>query len=125
MRDRYPPYKPPVPSPAETLAERKRRNAAAYRERQSFYATAAWRQTRAFIVAERVLCELCRAQGRTTPGTEVHHKVDLAAGGAPLDPENLMLLCESCHSSITASGRIKGCDVNGIPLDPNSHWRRT
>jgi hypothetical protein len=31
----------------------------------------------------------------------VHHRVDIADGGALYDPENLMSICKSHHSKIT------------------------
>jgi 5-methylcytosine-specific restriction endonuclease McrA len=56
------------------------------------------------IRAERILCERCKAEGRTTVGEQVHHKIsprvnmDLA-----FEPTNVELLCHSCHSRETAS----------------------
>jgi 5-methylcytosine-specific restriction endonuclease McrA len=68
------------------------------------YGRAPWKRFREWVRRTRVLCERCRAEGRLVEGTEVHHKVD------PRDdtsltyaPENVELLCVSCHSRITAS----------------------
>jgi 5-methylcytosine-specific restriction protein A len=47
------------------------------------------------------LCEQCRKDGKLTPAQEVHHIVPLLAGGTH-DERNLMSLCTSCHSEITA-----------------------
>ena len=37
-------------------------------------------------------------------------------------------LCKGCHDSAgqkeDKGGGIIGCDANGIPLDPNSHWNK-
>ena len=43
------------------------------------------------------------------------------------DPRNLASLCGPCHSRKTQADMGKrvnwGCDVNGMPLDPNHPWR--
>ena len=43
------------------------------------------------------------------------------------DSANWQSLCKTCHDSIKQrmekSGVVEGCDVNGIPLDPNHPWR--
>lgn len=45
------------------------------------------------------------------------------------DSANWQSLCKTCHDSIKQrlekSGIVEGCDVNGIPLDPNHPWRQT
>ena len=61
----------------------------------------AWRKIRARYIRAHPLCELCREEGRLTPAQEVHHILALRDGGTH-DDENLMSLCTSCHSSITA-----------------------
>lgn len=61
----------------------------------------AWRKIRARFVAEHPLCEECLKQKRLTPTEEVHHILPLAHGGTH-DASNLMALCKSCHSKITA-----------------------
>ena len=38
-------------------------------------------------------CERCQAAG----ALEAHHKTPLHRGGAPYDPENLLVLCRACH----------------------------
>ncbi|MYK58478.1 MAG: HNH endonuclease, partial [Rhodospirillaceae bacterium] len=40
-------------------------------------------------------CERCGATGRL----EAHHRVPLAEGGAPRDPDNLEVLCPACHKA--------------------------
>ncbi len=58
--------------------------------------------------------------------TDVDH-----ISGDPSDNsrENLQGLCHECHSSKTArerngKPRVMGCDVNGMPLDPNHPWAK-
>jgi len=57
------------------------------------------------------ICELCGKAGK-----EVHHKVPLTESNVSdpnvsINPDNLMVLCKSCHDSIRANenGNIKRC----------------
>jgi len=61
----------------------------------------AWRRTRAAYIAAHPLCERCEKAGRITTAREVHHIVPITSGGSHAD-ENLMSLCKSCHSEISA-----------------------
>ena len=59
------------------------------------------------------MCEICLQRGIIKTGEIVHHKVELTPEniGDPaitLNPDNLMLVCRSCHEDIH---RTKG----GIP----------
>ena len=47
------------------------------------------------------LCEDCLARGIYKPAKEVHHILPLEKGGTH-NESNLMALCKSCHSRITA-----------------------
>jgi len=60
-----------------------------------------WQRVRAKYVAEHPLCEECLKHGRHTPVQEVHHILPLSKGGTHA-PDNLMSLCTSCHSTVTA-----------------------
>ena len=62
----------------------------------------AWPKIRSRFLSAHPLCEICRKEGRATPAAEVHHILPLAEGGTH-DPDNLMALCKSCHSRITAT----------------------
>jgi len=61
----------------------------------------AWRRIPAAYIAVHSLCARCEKAGRLTPAREVHHIVPIASGGTHAD-ENLMSLCKSCHSEISA-----------------------
>ncbi len=61
----------------------------------------AWKKIRARHLAAHPLCEHCKAEGRLTPAEEVHHIRPLSEGGTH-DEQNLLSLCKSCHSKITA-----------------------
>ncbi len=60
-----------------------------------------WKRIRDRYIKTHPLCEECQRQGRLTPAEEVHHIIPLANGGGN-NKENLMSLCKSCHSRITA-----------------------
>lgn len=88
--------------------------------------TAAWQKLRASVLAEDPLCRDCQRMGRLVPATDVDHD-DGNPGNN--DRDNLVPRCHSCHSHKTMRERngrkpVMGCDVNGIPLDPNHPWAR-
>lgn len=60
-----------------------------------------WKCVRDRFLAQHPLCEVCQKEGRLTPVEEVHHIVPLSKGGTNAT-ENLMSLCKSCHSAVTA-----------------------
>ena len=61
----------------------------------------AWQRVRDRFIATHPLCQRCQERGKMTPAQEVHHIVPLSQGGTH-DEMNLMALCTSCHSEITA-----------------------
>ena len=61
----------------------------------------AWKRIRDRYIAAHPLCEQCVKVGKMTPAEEVHHILPLSRGGTHAE-ENLMSLCTSCHSEITA-----------------------
>lgn len=60
-----------------------------------------WKRIRDRFIAAHPLCEKCLENNKTTAATEVHHIKPLSQGGTN-DYSNLMALCASCHSEITA-----------------------
>lgn len=60
-----------------------------------------WRKIRKTYITAHPLCEECKKQGKFTPAEEVHHIKPLSDAGTH-SYENLMSLCKSCHSTITA-----------------------
>lgn len=61
----------------------------------------AWKRIRDSYISQHPLCEECERDGRLTKAEEVHHILPLSRGGTH-DRSNLMALCKSCHSAITA-----------------------
>lgn len=60
-----------------------------------------WMRIRDRYISEHPLCERCEKHGKLIPAKEVHHIIPLSEGGTN-DESNLMALCTSCHSEITA-----------------------
>lgn len=60
-----------------------------------------WKRIRDRYVSLHPLCEQCEKHGKMTATEEVHHIKPLSQGGTH-DFNNLMSLCTSCHSEITA-----------------------
>lgn len=96
------------------------------------YSTAAWQRLRQRKIAEFPLCEPCRRRGKLEIASCVDHVIAISAGGHPFPGlDELMSMCQSCHSVKTnardnprVSGArrgiaFKGCDVNGLPVDPD------
>ena len=59
----------------------------------------AWRRIRDRYAAAHPLCEMCLKAGRLTPVQEVHHILPVSQGGTHA-MDNLMSLCQSCHTKI-------------------------
>ncbi len=62
----------------------------------------AWRKIRDSYINNNPLCELCERKNILKHAEEVHHIIPLSKGGSH-EEENLMALCKSCHSRITAT----------------------
>lgn len=88
-----------------------------------------WRRLRDRKLRADPLCEDCKERGETTLATEVHHIIRFSERPElRLDWNNLRSLCEPCHDAHSAAERsgkpMRGCDVNGNPLDPDHHWNK-
>jgi 5-methylcytosine-specific restriction enzyme A len=60
-----------------------------------------WQRLRDYILKKRPCCELCDERNIIKAGEEVHHKIPLSQGGTHAE-DNLLVLCKSCHSRLTA-----------------------
>jgi 5-methylcytosine-specific restriction enzyme A len=93
----------------------------------TIYNRKAWIRFRQVMLAREPLCRRCGA-----PAVAVDHIQPISAGGDHWDPDNLQSLCIRCHNAKTrnmdqlgkAEAPIKGCDANGMPLDPHHWWRK-
>lgn len=102
-----------------------------------------WDKARLRFLQQHSLCVMCEQQGRITAATvvdhiEPHKLKDALKAGNPLaiskaqhlfwSKENWQPLCKAHHDStkqrMEKSGTVIGCDANGYPLDPASHWSK-
>jgi 5-methylcytosine-specific restriction endonuclease McrA len=91
---------------------------------------ARWRKYSAAYLRLNPDCVPCLRAGRRTPATLVHHKKP-HRGDKRLFwyKENWQARCTTCHNDAQGpekTGRAetyRGCDENGVPLDPGHHWR--
>ena len=119
---------------AEGRCDRHRRQVARERDDRRGSSTARgygsdWQRLRVRKLQADPLCEGCKSQGRVSLAEEVDHIVRIVERpDLRLDMDNLQSLCRPCHAAKSAaerSGRlVKGCDVDGVPLDPGHHWNR-
>ncbi len=88
---------------------------------------ARWRKARATHLAKHPLCVRCEKEGRVTAATVVDHIVP-HCGDSKLfwDTSNWQSLCKPHHDGAKQSeektGRVRGCDPAGVPLDPTHRW---
>ncbi|WP_082407286.1 HNH endonuclease signature motif containing protein [Mesorhizobium sp. 1M-11] len=93
------------------------------------YNTTAWRDLRQAKLSSQPLCEVCLRREVVEVANTVDHIVRINDGGEPFPPlAGLMSLCPACHQHKTNAERdgtgrkVKGCDVNGNPLDDSDGW---
>lgn len=107
-----------IKSGAKTLKEKQQANG-----RTLALDGAAWRKLRALVLSDKPLCEHCERRGLIVQATDVDHKDNNPSNN---ERDNLASLCHSCHSLKTMADMghdvYLGCDVNGMPLDPNHPW---
>lgn len=84
-----------------------------------FYVSSEWIACRkAYAESVGWLCERCAANGYTTPGEEVHHKIRLTKDNLhdpaiALSWDNLEMLCKDCHLKEHGKRRMR--------TDPGGH----
>jgi 5-methylcytosine-specific restriction enzyme A len=106
-----------------------------YHRRTEVYYDARWRKARLRFLEAHPLCTECKRHNYLVAATEVDHIIE-HRGDHKLfwDETNWQPLCTMHHSQKTmhairetARGRPvlqRGCDVNGIPLNPNHPWNQ-
>ena len=80
------------------------------KETESFYHSAEWRALIASVIEDRGRrCEDTNCQTPSGPWRRIFgdHIKELKDGGAPLDPDNVLLRCGSCHTRKTVAERAK------------------
>ena len=92
----------------------------------SLYDSARWRRRRLEQLRTHPLCKLCMdLRARVTAASVADH-ITPHRGDPVLFEGPLQSLCKSCHSSWKqqqeSGGRIRGCDIKGMPLDPGHPW---
>ena len=94
----------------------------------ALYGTARWRKLRAAKLAAEPLCKLCLDRGYTTLATVADHVEPHHGDPVKFWTGKLQSLCTTCHSAIKQafekSGRLRGADLEGRPLDPGHPWNR-
>jgi len=90
---------------------------------------ALWQKARAQYLSERPLCVMCEQAGRLAAASVVDHRIPHKGDAARFwDQANWQPLCKRCHDagkqSQDRTGRVRGADVNGRPLDPSHPWNR-
>lgn len=100
-----------------------------------------WNKARQSFLRTHPLCVWCSQQGQVTPATVVDHiqphrlKEALRSGDKAAiakaqklfwDTSNWQGLCKLHHDSTKQrsekSGRLQGCDEDGIPYSAHEHW---
>lgn len=94
-----------------------------------FYKSRTWRHLRASHLSREPLCRRCRAEGRLTAATVVHH-LTAHKGDWHLftDPGNLASSCKRCHDATEQSIEARGYDrqvgEDGWPADDRHPFNR-
>lgn len=68
---------------------------------QGFYNSPTWRKARAAFISSapnNTLCAVCLKKGQLEKASVVDHIVPISAGGARLDADNFMAMCDKCHN---------------------------
>jgi len=102
-----------------------------------FYSSKKWRRVRESKLSINPLCQDCETLEIIEPANHVDHVIAINDGGELFDLDNLRSLCLRCHSRKTVyrDGGLgqkkreyvinaKGCNKNGLPIDPNHHWNK-
>lgn len=88
-----------------------------------------WVEGRKRFLAANPWCIWCARFGVQTAATRVNHRIPHRGHRRLfLDKSNWEPVCERCHNSACKQqdrGRpVKGCDLDGLPIDPNHPWNR-
>jgi 5-methylcytosine-specific restriction protein A len=83
-----------------------------------------WRRVRDAHLRDEPVCRICLARGYVVSATTVDHIVKIRDDPTlRLESSNLRSLCKPCHDMLGEHQSVKGCDVNGWPLDTSAKAR--
>lgn len=88
-----------------------------------------WQKARAEFLRLNPFCIDCSKRDLVIKATIVDHKIAHKENLELFwDRDNWQPLCKPCHDRhkqrLEKSGRVAGCSVDGVPIDPNHHWAR-
>jgi len=88
-----------------------------------------WFRLRHRQLSKQPLCAMCAKLGKVTPAKIVDHvKPHRGDEALFVDEDNLQSLCKRCHDGakqqLEKSGVLRGCDLNGMPLDASHPWNQ-
>ncbi len=113
MAHRVPTYRP-VPRPIREVSSR--RNASPFYSRRAWRGSDRCHGVRQLKLSTNPLCEDCQARGQLTAATQVHHKIAVGEDiSLALEMTNLVSLCSSCHSRLTAC-TIHACTIHACTM---------
>ena len=102
---------PTINKPKKKTSVKREKAKAIY---DNVYNTSLWRKIRSAYLQEHPLCEMCLKEGKTTVATEVHHITEISNGDTieqmqsiGFDYNNLMAICEDCHTQLHAEKHRK------------------
>lgn len=92
-----------------------------------WYHTPLWRALRLQQLNREPLCHIHLRRGKEVPATVCDHFEPFGDSWEKfIDPNNHRSVCKRCHDSAKRlqqnKGILPGCDINGLPLDPNHGW---
>lgn len=93
------------------------------------YSSRRWRALRLQVLAREPLCRYCHALGRIEPATVCDHIEPHRGNVQAFWSGPFQGLCKRCHDSVKQamerSGKARGCDADGYPLDAGHEWNTT
>lgn len=86
-----------------------------------------WKVASKAFLKRNPFCSIHQARGELAMATLVDHRIPHRGDrGLFWDQDNWQGLCKPCHDGpkqrLEKSGRVAGCDEQGIPLDPAHPW---
>jgi len=83
-------------------------------ERQAFYSSREWASA-VILVWQRdeAICQRCGKQAKKHGEFHIHHIVSFAAEELRCEPDNLVLLCPSCHHWVHSKANVDNAFIKG------------